>query len=334
MNFDSEGRSLVTSSEDKTVKVWNLTNYKLRANLEGHDGPVRATGFHPGNTLVISGSDDCSMRVWDIESKQQLLGFIDHKKPITSVAFHPNTAYAASGGMDKKVKVYDIRSKKMICQFETHTEEVNQIAFQPSGNFLISTSNDSKIKVWDLRVWQPAFTLFGHTGPSRSVCFSPKGDYFATGGDDTAILIWKANFGGSHGESIIELPSSIKKPPVIVRHKKEKSGNQLSKPPRILVKSPSREDESIKLSFLRSTHNLSKEWKEYKEQKGHDTSRPLLEECRDMVDSKILNTVDSKILLTEVDNPTPKQQTATPKQQTATNFTIAHKLQVVCEVFL
>lgn len=247
VNFDREGKFLVSSSDDKTVKVWNAFDRKVRCTLEGHEGPVRTSGLHPSDTLIVSGSDDCSMRIWDIPHKHQLFGFADHTAPITSTIFHPNFRTVASASLDRKIKFYDIRSKDLVYQFDAHSEGINQISFHPEGNYLISASNDSKLKVWDLRNWKLEFTLLAHNSPCRTVLFSPEGGYFASGGDDCAVMVWKSNFGPLTRETVEELVAparSSSKPKLEL--KRSASAARTHKP---LLITTNKERQSFRSSF-------------------------------------------------------------------------------------
>lgn len=109
VNFSSNGRMLMSSSDDKTVKVWALPSQRFMFTLSGHANWVRTAQFSPDCRLGVSGSDDKSMRIWDIQSKRLLRIYDEHAGVINSVAFHPDGTCVASAGTDKVIKVWDIR---------------------------------------------------------------------------------------------------------------------------------------------------------------------------------------------------------------------------------
>jgi uncharacterized protein with WD repeat len=109
VNFASNGRMLMSSSDDKTIKVWALPTQRFMFTLSGHSNWVRTAQFSPDCRLSVSGSDDKSMRVWDIQSKRLLRSYDEHGGVINSVAFHPDGTCVASAGTDKVIKVWDIR---------------------------------------------------------------------------------------------------------------------------------------------------------------------------------------------------------------------------------
>ncbi|KAJ2902174.1 hypothetical protein MKZ38_000972 [Zalerion maritima] len=55
---------LLTTSDDRTVKVWDYTTKSLIATLEGHTNNVSFACYHPELPVIISGSEDGTIRIW------------------------------------------------------------------------------------------------------------------------------------------------------------------------------------------------------------------------------------------------------------------------------
>lgn len=55
---------LITSSDDKTIKVWDYQTKACVATLEGHVANVSFAIFHPELPLIVSGSEDGTVRFW------------------------------------------------------------------------------------------------------------------------------------------------------------------------------------------------------------------------------------------------------------------------------
>lgn len=109
VNFASNGRMLLSASDDKTVKVWALPTQRFMFTLSGHMNWVRSAQFSPDCRLAVSGGDDKTMRVWDVGSKSLLRLYDEHHSVINTVAFHPDGTCIASAGADKVIRVWDIR---------------------------------------------------------------------------------------------------------------------------------------------------------------------------------------------------------------------------------
>ena len=63
---------LVTGSDDKTARLWDLRAKDPAASpvvLRGHDGPVRAVAISPDNHWLVTGSYDNTARLWDLSAK-------------------------------------------------------------------------------------------------------------------------------------------------------------------------------------------------------------------------------------------------------------------------
>ncbi|MGA9995009.1 MAG: hypothetical protein WBP93_06330 [Pyrinomonadaceae bacterium] len=66
-DFSPDGKYVVTSSADKTSRIWDLTG-KLIAELRGHTGAVNTAFFDPQSKYVVTSSDDKTARVWEISN--------------------------------------------------------------------------------------------------------------------------------------------------------------------------------------------------------------------------------------------------------------------------
>ncbi|KAL9105168.1 MAG: hypothetical protein Q9187_008786, partial [Circinaria calcarea] len=55
---------LLTTSDDRTVKIWDYTTKSLIATLEGHTSNVSFACYHPELPVIISGSEDGTIKIW------------------------------------------------------------------------------------------------------------------------------------------------------------------------------------------------------------------------------------------------------------------------------
>ena len=71
--FSPDGRLIVTSSADQTLRVWDSGSGKERLSLVGHTEKVNACAFSPDSHWIVSASDDKMLRVWDATSGDSAL---------------------------------------------------------------------------------------------------------------------------------------------------------------------------------------------------------------------------------------------------------------------
>ncbi|KAI4902391.1 hypothetical protein NFI96_003555 [Prochilodus magdalenae] len=171
VNFSSDGQSLVTASDDKTIKVWTVHRQKFLFSLSQHINWVRCAKFSPDGRLIVSASDDRTVKIWDKNSRECIYSFCEHGGYVNCADFHPSGTCIAAGSTDNTVKVWDIRTNKLLQHYQVHTGVVNSLSFHPSGNYLITASNDSTLKILDLVEGRLLYTLHGHQDRSQTpVC--------------------------------------------------------------------------------------------------------------------------------------------------------------------
>jgi centriolar protein POC1 len=68
--FSPDTRLIVSGSEDRQVKLWDVTSKALIRGFTDHNAAVNSVKFHPDGTCVASGSSDNSIKIWDIRSER------------------------------------------------------------------------------------------------------------------------------------------------------------------------------------------------------------------------------------------------------------------------
>lgn len=64
--FSPDGQRAVSSSSDRTIKLWDVTTGSAVQSLEGHSDPVNLVTFSPNGQRVASGSSDGTVKLWDV----------------------------------------------------------------------------------------------------------------------------------------------------------------------------------------------------------------------------------------------------------------------------
>jgi len=112
---------IVSGGWDKMVKVWSLTNCKLRYNLVGHTGYVNTVAVSPDGTLCASGGRDGTTMLWDLNQGEHLYS-LPAGNIIHSLVFSP-TRYWLAAATQSGIKVWDLESKTEIAEInKNHTD--------------------------------------------------------------------------------------------------------------------------------------------------------------------------------------------------------------------
>merc|ERR1712209_129682 len=105
---------IVSCGWDKYVKVWNLTNCKLKTNHIGHTGYLNTVTMSPDGSLCASGGKDAKAMLWDLESKNQ----VEELKPevagngdppqCLSMAWSADGQTLFAGYSDNQIRVWQV----------------------------------------------------------------------------------------------------------------------------------------------------------------------------------------------------------------------------------
>jgi len=186
----ADGKTVVSGSSDKTLKVWDLETGKCRANLKGHSDAVLGVAVTADGKTVVSGSQDRTLKVWDLETGQCRATFEGHSGSTLSAAVTPDGRTVISGSNDKTLKVWDLETGGCRATLKGHTDIVRNVAVTPSGKTVVSGSNDKTLKVWDLETGGCRATLRGHTGMVLGVAVTADGKTVVSGSSDKTLKVW------------------------------------------------------------------------------------------------------------------------------------------------
>ena len=190
-----DGKRVVSASEDKTLKVWDLETGRALRTLKGHTDEVTGVAVTPDGKRAISRSDDDTLKVWDLESGRALRTLKGHVDRVRGVAVTPDGKQAVSASEDTTLKVWDLESGRALRTLKGHVDTVTGVAVTPDGTRAVSASDDNTLKVWDLKSGRALHTLKGHVDTVRGVAVTPDGKRAVSASDDNTLKVWDLESG-------------------------------------------------------------------------------------------------------------------------------------------
>ncbi|UZR94721.1 caspase family protein [Chondrinema litorale] len=212
--FTADGKTLISVSDDKTIRVWNSTNGELRKTIrgeigEGANGKLVAGAISPDGQLIAVGGylPKDEIRLIHLNSGKQIGLLYGHSNVVTDLKFSGDGHLLASASGDKTVKVWKIPpitssgnfngKPEITTTFTDHENAVYSLAFSPVEGKIASVSIDGKLVLHYVdKNGKPTGTskkLVGHEGGIYCIDFSPDGRFIATGGLDARIYLWDNN---------------------------------------------------------------------------------------------------------------------------------------------
>lgn len=107
--FSLDVRRLASASQDRTIKIWDVSSGACMLTLKGHGDAVNSVAFSPNMTRLALPTYNSTIKIWDISSSsgaylQTLKG---HSRRVRSVTFSPDLTRLASASYDGAVKIWD-----------------------------------------------------------------------------------------------------------------------------------------------------------------------------------------------------------------------------------
>jgi DNA-binding beta-propeller fold protein YncE len=200
---DAAGRFAVTGSDDKTMRVWSLTDGKLLQTIRmpagpGNIGKVYAVAMSPDGDLVAAGgwtrwTDDAreeSIYLFETGTGKMAARIAGLSATIHSLAFSADGRYLAAGlGGRAGLRVYDRdRQWAEVFRDTAYADTIYGATFAADGR-LATASRDGKVRLYDrdFKLVVPPMKAIGGNQPHR-VAFSPDGTVLAVGYVDAATV--------------------------------------------------------------------------------------------------------------------------------------------------
>jgi WD40 repeat protein len=159
--FNSDGKLIVSASDDGTLKIWDTESGELRETLQdrGQSGFAKSCAWSGDDKLIVSASSDGRLTVWDALERRVVQTLGGKQRGIK------NQAEAATDG---------------------HAADVNDCAFALDNNLIVSASDDRTLKVWEASSEKCVATFYDYGALN---CCSFEGDTIIAGGEGGVVYL-------------------------------------------------------------------------------------------------------------------------------------------------
>ena len=187
-----DGRILISGSQDKSIKFWNLATQKIirtfGGHFDGHLGKVTALALSSNNQTLISCGADNSLKIWNMNRAKETHSFAVDEA--SCLAISSDNRLFCSGSLDPHLRIRSVQTGQVIRSINNNSG-ILSIAFSPDGNLLAAGSFNGKIGIWDIITGQKIYSLSGHAERISKVIFSHDGKTLISSSWDKTIRLWK-----------------------------------------------------------------------------------------------------------------------------------------------
>lgn len=202
MTATKDGNYIITSGDDKTIKVWSTQTGEVVDELLGeiglgiagsvtcmslsNDNKYLAVGGNFGTNLTsMDGIGD--IRVYDFQTKKMVALLTGNVMPTYSLDFSPDGKYLVSGSADKVIRVYSMSDFKILTTIKAHEREVWSVSFVGNKK-VVSCSLDGTVKLFNASSGKELSVSRLHSSMITKVLASDDGKRIYSAGEDKQII--------------------------------------------------------------------------------------------------------------------------------------------------
>jgi WD40 repeat protein len=180
--YSADGKWIFTINGDKSAKVWDATDGRLKINITNNERIYRAS-FTPDSTALLTVEQEGGMKLWEIETGMRL-GQVAPKGLLEGYMkgfeFSPDGRTIATFTAGD-TRFWNVKTAELF--FKLPKSEGTDASFSPDGHWLATASNDKETagKLWNVETGELKLALPPIGYKTSSVVFNADGTLLASG---------------------------------------------------------------------------------------------------------------------------------------------------------
>ncbi|XP_049347434.1 uncharacterized protein LOC125811934 [Solanum verrucosum] len=148
VRFQPQLGSLLASSTNNIINIFDIETQTIQKTLQGHDGNILSICWDVTGKYIASVSED-SARIWSIREGMWIFELLSGVNKFQSCIYHPGQILALVIGSNKVLELWNPMCKANITSsYRAHDGIISSLAGLRGKGIIASVSHDRWIKIW------------------------------------------------------------------------------------------------------------------------------------------------------------------------------------------
>ncbi|KKL95433.1 hypothetical protein LCGC14_1854630 [marine sediment metagenome] len=220
LQFDPQGRYLVSGSIDCEVKIWDLESGTLKTSLGSHMDEILSLDHSRDGRYLVSSACDTTINLWDTESSHLITTLVDRDECTLQIAISCLNDFIL-GSSYSTLKKWDLETNKIEQTIRVDHEkyDLNSFVLTPDSKFVVGIlqgqplEKGGKFSMWRISDGKLIYTLpikqsFREDFQEmKNLSISQNGVFIVGGARDKLVKLWVDFLTYIEAEKVIKFPT-------------------------------------------------------------------------------------------------------------------------------
>jgi WD40 repeat protein/serine/threonine protein kinase len=193
MTFLPDGRHLATSSDDGTVRIWDLSTRRVSLGPLKHPGTEKycTLALEPSGQLLLTTGQDGGGILWNLDSGKPTPTSLAHSSEVLKAVFSRDSGRLFTATRGGTLHAWDLL-KGRVTDLPPQGAEATALAASLGGQLLASGTGFGIVRLWNAATLRTAGPVYVFRARISALAFSPDGHRLAIGMEDGEIRVIEA----------------------------------------------------------------------------------------------------------------------------------------------
>ncbi|MFN3360008.1 MAG: hypothetical protein ACK421_01030 [Pseudanabaenaceae cyanobacterium] len=187
--LSGDGNTLITSSLDKQIKVWNVRTCKFTTAIVTEPAVASMLAISGNGKVISYVMQNRTIVVYNLEQQQETAK-LKRNGIITCIDISYDGNILLLGTEEGNINVCDVTTAVPPMNVRGHQNGIMAVALSQDGMLAVSGCRDGQVRVWSLSTGNLIHTFSHHLAPISALAIAPDNLTLASGSIDGMLCIW------------------------------------------------------------------------------------------------------------------------------------------------